>query len=98
MHTATVSRFHAFDDPAPVPRPPMTIEDTGLGADQIGQLLLKTLYGGEATGLAIAERMRLPYALLETLVEHARAELLVEVRGASGSGTAGYRYALTDLG
>src|SRR5262249_13162779 len=36
--------------------------------------------------------------LLEPLIEHARAELLVEVRGATGSGTAGDRYALTDLG
>jgi hypothetical protein len=42
--------------------------------------------------------MRLPYALLEPLVEALRAEQQIEVRGASGSGTAAYRYALTDLG
>src|SRR4030081_3888522 len=98
MQTATVSRFHAFDDPAPIPRPPATIEDTGLGADQIGQLVLKMLYGGESTGLLLDDRLRLSYAMLETLIQHARAELLVEVRGATGSGTAGYRYSLTDLG
>ena len=47
---------------------------------------------------SLAERMRLPYAMLEPLIQRARTEQLVEVRGATGSGTAGYRYALTDLG
>ena len=81
-----------------VPKAPVTIEQTGLSADQLCQLLVKTLYTGEATGISVADRMRLPYALLEPLVEALRAEQQIEVRGASGSGTAGYRYALTDLG
>lgn len=83
---------------ATAPTAPATIEDTGLPADHIEQLLLKTLYGAEATGLAIAERMCLPFSMLEPLVEHARAERLVEVRGANGSGAVTYRYTLTDLG
>jgi hypothetical protein len=36
--------------------------------------------------------------VLDALIQHARVEKLVEVRGASGAGNAGYRYALTDLG
>src|SRR5687768_6323215 len=60
--------------------------------------MLKTLLNGEATGTALAEAMRLPYSVLDALIQHARAEKLVEVRGASGTGTAGYRYVLTDLG
>jgi hypothetical protein len=76
----------------------MSLRDTGLGVDQIERLLIKTLYTGEATGLVIADRLRLPYTLLEPLVERARAEQLVEVRGSTGSGSAGYRYALTDAG
>jgi hypothetical protein len=83
---------------APVIPEPSTIEATGIGLDQIAQLLVKALYGGEATGLTLAARLRLPYALLEPIVEHARAEQIIEVRGAAGSGTAGYRYALTDKG
>ena len=83
---------------APVPPAPATLDATGIARDQITQLMVKALYTGEATGLALAGRLRLPYALLESLVEHARAERIIEVRGASGSGTAGYRYALTDLG
>ena len=83
---------------SPVPPLPATAEDTGLGTDQITQLIVKTLYVGEATGTMVADRLRLPYSLLEPLIEHVRAERLVEVRGASGAGTAGFRYALTDAG
>src|SRR4029450_3702088 len=59
---------------------------------------LQSLARGKATGLQLSDRMKLPYAILETLVENARVERLVEVRGASGTGTAGYRYLLTDTG
>ena len=80
------------------PAPPSTIKETGLHPDTLSQLLLKTLVAGEASGSGLAESLRLPYSLLEALVEHARVEKLVEVRGASGTGSAGYRYVLTDLG
>jgi hypothetical protein len=83
---------------APVPPVPQTLEATGLAIDQIEQLLVKTLFAGELTGLALADRLRLPYAILEPLIERIRAERQIEVKGAAGSGTAGYRYALTDLG
>jgi hypothetical protein len=83
---------------AAAPPAPRTIEEIGLSADQIAQLLLKHLYTGEASGMTLADRMRLPYGLLEPLIESARAERLVEVRGAAGTGTAAYRYAVTDLG
>src|SRR4051812_46109888 len=94
-HTASL-----FDipNPAPTPKAPATLQETGLSAHAVEQLLIKTLYTGEATGLTVADRLRLPYGLIEPLVEHARAERLVEVRGATGSGSAGYRYSLTDAG
>jgi hypothetical protein len=80
------------------PRPPQTLADTGLGPDIVEQLLIKTLYGGESTGVALAERMCLPFVLFEPLVERARAERLMEVRGATGTTASSYRYCLTDLG
>jgi hypothetical protein len=85
---------------APVPPAPTTIEETGLSADSLTQLLLKTLYTGEATGVMVAERMRLTFSLLAPLVEAARNQQLIEVRGTTGAGnsSASYRYALTDLG
>ncbi len=83
---------------AAAPQSPRTLQDTGLSANLIEQLFIKTLYTGEANGHAVADRMCLPYAILEPIIEHARAERLLEVRGASGTGTAGFRYALTDSG
>jgi len=84
--------------PSLTPSSPTSLEETGLGSGQVEQLLVKTLHDGELSGLAIADRMRLPYAILEPLIERMRAELLIEVRGAAGTGTSSYRYALTDGG
>jgi hypothetical protein len=83
---------------SPAPAMPASLEETGLNAGQLEQLLVKTLHEGELTGLNIADRMRLPYSILELLIERLRGERLVEVRGAAGTGTSTYRYALTDLG
>src|SRR5439155_1280166 len=83
---------------AAVPPIPQSLHDTGLTAEQDEQLLMKTLYVGEASGLATADKIRLPFTILEPLIERLRSERLMEVRGAHGSGAASYRYALTDLG
>jgi hypothetical protein len=82
----------------PAPPVPARLEDTGLGADMIEQLIVKALYGGEATGLMLAERLRLPFAILEPIIERIRFERLIEVRGTTGTSAASYRYAMTDLG
>jgi hypothetical protein len=92
--TSTVERPQATLAP-PVP---VTLADTGLPAEQVEQLIVKTLYGGEASGLTIADRLRLPFPILEPIIERARAERLIEVRGALGTGNSTYRYALTDAG
>jgi hypothetical protein len=83
---------------AAAPVVPRTLAETGLATAHIEQLILKTLYTGELAGTAVAEAMRLPFSLLEPLIERTRAERLIEVRGATGTGSAGYRYMLTDLG
>ena len=77
---------------------PVTLADTGLSADMVMQLFMKTLYAGEANGMSLAERLRLPFTILEPLIERARTEQLIEVRGATGTGAATYRYNLTDAG
>jgi len=93
---ATLAALEA-QETAP-PAMPATLEATGLAPDRLEQLLTKTLYVGEATGLVLADRLRLPYGAIEGLIERLRAERLAEVRGAMGTGSASYRYALTDLG
>ncbi len=80
------------------PASPKSLGETGLPADNVTALLLKTLYTGELIGREIAELMGLPYGILEDLIGHARDQQLIEVRSASGTGTAGYRYSLTDRG
>lgn len=80
------------------PKAPATIADTGLSSEQLSHLLIKSLYAGEAAGTLLAERMRLPYSVFEALIDRARTDKLIEVRGSAGTGTAGFRYGLTDLG
>ena len=96
--TTNLPSLPDIETTATVPPVPTTLRETGLSADTVEQLLLKTLFGAEASGLMIADRMRLPFTILEPMIERVRAELLVEVRGSAGGGAAGYRYALTDLG
>jgi hypothetical protein len=97
--SAAVASFggQTIAQPTPPP-PPATIAETGLHPDTLAQLMLKTLVAGEATGTALSEKLRLPYSVLEALVQHGRIEKLIEVRGTAGTGSAGYRYILTDLG
>jgi hypothetical protein len=97
--SAAVASFggKTIAQPTPPP-PPATIAETGLHPDTLAQLLMKTLVAGEATGTSLSEKLRLPYSVLEALVQHGRIEKLIEVRGAAGTGSAGYRYILTDLG
>ena len=80
------------------PSRPMTLADTGLNADALASLLLKTLYTGEARGTALASAIRVPYGILEPVIAQLRTEQLIEVKGAAGVGTAGYSYVVTDLG
>jgi hypothetical protein len=94
---ATLDTNLPVTQPAPPP-PPATLEETGLHPDTLAQILLKTLVAGEASGTSLSEKLRLPYSVLDQLIQHGRVEKLLEVRGTSGAGSAGYRYALTDLG
>jgi predicted ATPase with chaperone activity len=81
-----------------VPPKPATLADTGISTDAITSLMLKTLYVGEARGTELAAAVRLPYGILEPIIGQLRTEHLIEVKGAAGIGTAGYSYAVTDLG
>ena len=82
----------------PPPAVPHSLEDLGLPAERVEQLIVKTLFAGELTGLEMAERMKVAYGLFEPLIVRLRAEMIIEVRGASAASSSSYRYALTDLG
>jgi predicted ATPase with chaperone activity len=95
--TATLVQEPAVDNVVVPPRP-VSLEATGLTADAVTALILKSLHRGEARGTELADAVRLPYGILEPIIAHMRVEQLVEVKSAAGTGTAGYRYSLTDAG
>jgi hypothetical protein len=80
------------------PAKPATLEATGVAGDTLASILIKMLHSGEASGMGLADRACLPYSILEPLLEKLRVEMLIEVKSALGTGSAGYRYALTDAG
>jgi hypothetical protein len=96
MVTATEERVHTADVLAP--SKPASLESTGVSPDVLAQVIVKTLHSGEDTGMGLADRICLPYGILEPLLEKLRVEQIVQVKSAAGTGSAGYRYALTDLG
>ena len=85
-------------DSSVAPAAPTSIEQTGLSAENVLGLILKTLYARELSGMELSDKVKISYAILERILEAARLEQLVEVRSASGAGTAGYRYAITERG
>ena len=95
--TMTVAE-HVQTAPVVAPPKPSSLEATGLAPDTLGSLIVKMLYGGETSGMGLADRVCLPYGILEPLLEKLRVEQLIEVKRALGTGSAGYRYALTDSG
>jgi hypothetical protein len=80
------------------PAMPTTVAETGLSSENILALSLKALYGGELSGLELSDEVKISYSILEGILEAARVQQLIEVRSATGAGTAGYRYTLTDRG
>ena len=74
MTTMSVSTTDSVTRPAaPLPpAPPATLPETGLHPDTLSQLLMKTLVAAEANGTQLSEKLRLPYSILDSLLQHAR--------------------------
>ncbi|MBJ6762292.1 ATPase [Myxococcaceae bacterium JPH2] len=81
----------AAEAPPPVdrfwPAQPRTLEDTGLNATFIEELVLKALFfAGEMRGMDIAGRLQLPTALVDETIEGLRRQKYVDIRGGGSSG------------
>ncbi len=88
-----------MDPSVPAPPAPQTLEETGLSASQVLSLTLKTLFQqGDLSGQEIAERVALPFVIIDDVLLTAIQRHFVEVLGAEGHSRAGYRFALTDEG
>jgi len=82
-----------------MPPAPRTIEETGLSPDMILQMVTKTLhFAGELVGTALADRLGVPFAVIESSLELLKRERHCEIIGGALVGTSSYRYRLTDAG
>ena len=81
------------------PLAPSTLEQTGLNADLVQQLVMKTLYfGGELPGTELAKRLGLSFSVFEPSLEFLKNQRWCEISGGSVFGGASYRYRITDAG
>lgn len=81
-----------------VPKPPKTVEETGLPLGFLVELACKTLYFGGVMSLSsLSEQLALPVSISNDVVEFLKKERLAEVKK-GGDIRATYTYALTDLG
>ncbi len=81
-----------------VPKPPKTIEETGLTLGFLVELACKTLYfGGVMTLAAISEELALSVSVTNDVMEFMKKERLAEVKKGADL-RASYIFALTDLG
>ncbi|MBM4380096.1 MAG: AAA family ATPase [Deltaproteobacteria bacterium] len=82
------------------PSEPKSVEDTGLKIGLLSDIALKFLYyQGNATGLAIADEMRLPWTgVVEAVVDFITTEKLVDLRGGKGFGRVSVEFVLTEKG
>lgn len=105
MNNPSVSKHTAPVGPlAPsqfIPPPVNKVEDTGLSALWLQDLILKVMYfQGYMTGFKIAEEIELPFAnVVDQLLESLKRDKLVEVRSSQmGLGEGAYLYAITGAG
>jgi predicted ATPase with chaperone activity len=78
---------------------PVTLADTGLSEDLITQLVIKLLhFNADCTGVEIAHRVGLEFAVVEPILETLKRSHQCEVVGGGLLGAPSFRYRITDAG
>jgi predicted ATPase with chaperone activity len=78
---------------------PTTLADTGLSEDLITQLVIKLLhFNANCTGVEIAQRVGLEFAVVESILETLKQSHQCEVVGGGALGAPSFRYRITDHG
>jgi predicted ATPase with chaperone activity len=81
------------------PAAPRSIQETGLEYVQVEDLLLKhALFLGEFKLAEICERIKLPFMVVEGVLDNLKKERLVEIKGATSYTSMAYQYQITDAG
>ncbi|WP_163988353.1 ATPase [Pyxidicoccus caerfyrddinensis] len=69
------------------PQQPRGLDETGLTATFIEELVLKALFAaGEMRGMDLAARLQLPTAIVDDIIEGLRRQKYVDIRGGGSSG------------
>ena len=85
--------------PAPAPRSPRTLSESGISQGHLNDLLLKTLYvHGVLQGHDLARMTRLPSVIVEESLRKLREQRLLEIKLSDILGRVGNRYELTEVG
>jgi len=81
------------------PSPPKTVEETGLDLEFIAELALKhSLFIGEFKMAELAERIKLPLAVISDALDLLRRDRYLEVKGGSGYAATTYTFKTTEAG
>jgi hypothetical protein len=84
---------------AVIPTAPRTLAESGLGFDQVLQLVVKVLHvSGELSGAALGVRLGLRHSVLEPVLHHLRSTYLCEVQGGGLVGGPSFIYRVSDAG
>src|SRR3984893_12816684 len=98
MATAPLLEFPVQEENF-APPVPGTIEDTGLPASMIEQLILKLLYSrGEMLGRDVSQALGLKFSLVEGFFELLKHQHSIQVKKSLGMGTSTSLFALTETG
>ena len=82
-----------------IPEVPRKLSDTGIGVTSLQRLMLKSmLVDGFETPAELSDRLKLPFAIVATLLENATDKKLVEALGAAGIRANELRYGLSERG
>jgi len=84
---------------AVVPKAPETLEETGVAASVLHQLILKTFYSrGDMLGGELADRLGLKFSLIEGIIDSFKHQRFLEAKKSMGMGNSTVLFALTDTG
>ena len=81
------------------PAAPVSLAETGVTASLLADLVLKHLFFLVDFTLAeVADKVKLPVALVESILDSLRRDRLVEVKGGGGYASVTYSYRISDTG
>jgi len=82
-----------------IPTPPKTLEESGVSASLVEQLVLKNLYyRGEITGRELSKILGLQFSVIEPVIQFLKNGRLIEAKRATGFGAVSTAFACSEEG